>query len=130
MKSFFIHDDAKADLLEILRADPVAGGRIAAVLEEFESDPGLLEILTDHDHCAYESADVHISKWLEQWNKGRDLWRMKIWALEHRNQRYRIIYAYVIRTRRYYVLAVANRDFDYDDDHPISRRILAAYEDL
>ena len=48
-------------------------GRIAIVLEEPEGNPDLLDRLTQHDYGAHHSGDFHVSKWHEQWRKGRGL---------------------------------------------------------
>lgn len=99
-----------------------------ALLEQLEGDPDLLDRLTQHDYGAHNSADFHVSKWQEQWRQGRDLWRLKVWDLEDQGLRYRIVYAFVPGMQHYHVLAIAPRDFDYDKNHPISQRILRAYE--
>ncbi len=130
MFSLFIHDDASQDLRELCQTDPVSAGRIVALLEQISGDQGLLESLTDHDFGVRGSEDFHVSRWQRQWRQGHDLWRLKVWDLDQAGVRYRIIYAYLPGKRNYYVLAIAPRDFDYDEDHPIGRRILRAYQDL
>lgn len=130
MIALFIHDDAKADLLSLRNDDPKAAGRIIALLEQLEGDPDLLDRLTQHDYGAYGSADFHVSKWQKQYRKGRDLWRLKVWDLENAGIRHRVIYAFESKTHYYHVLAIAPREFNYDDDHIISRRIIRTYEEL
>ena len=130
MIALFVHDDAKADLLALRDSEPQAAGRILALLEQLEGDPDLLDRLTQHDYGAYGSADFHVSKWQEQWRKGRDLWRFKVWDLEEKGLHYRIVYAFEPRKQHYHVLAIVPREFDYDEKHPISQRILRAYEEL
>ncbi|MFB1488915.1 MULTISPECIES: hypothetical protein [unclassified Thiocapsa] len=90
----------------------------------------LLDRLTQHDYGAHRSADFHVSKWFEQWNKGRDLWRLKVWDLEDKGLRYRVVYAFAPKQHHYHVLAIAPRKFDYDSSHPFSQRILRAYQEL
>lgn len=63
-------------------------------------------------------------------SKGRDLWRLKVWDLEDKGLRYRIVYAFMPRDRHYHVLAIAPREFDYDDNHLLSQRIFRAYQEL
>ena len=130
MIALFVHDDAKADLLALRDSDPQAAGGILALLEQLEGDPDLLDRLTQHDYGAYGPADFHVSKWQSQWQKGRNLWRLKVWDLEEKGLRYRIVYAFEPRKQHYHVLAIAPREFDYDEKHPISQRILRAYEEL
>lgn len=130
MIALFVHNDAKADLLALRAKEPQAAGRILAILEQLEGDPDLLDRLTQHDYGAYGSADFHVSKWLEQWRKGRDLWRLKVWDLEEKGLRHRIVYAFEPGKQHYHVLAIAPREFNYDEKHPIAQRILRAYEEL
>lgn len=130
MPVLFVHDDAKTDLLELRETEPQAAGWILALLEQLEGDPDLLDRLTQHDYGACGTADFHVSKWQQQWRNGRDLWRLKVWDLEDKGLRYRIIYAFEPRANHYHVLAIAPREFDYDANHPIGQRILSAYEEL
>lgn len=130
MDSLRIHDDAAADLELLWEEAPVAAARIAVLLQELEGNQDLLDRLTQHDYGLHQSADIHISKWFEHWNKGRDIWRTKVWDLEDKGLMYRIIYAFMPSTHEYHVLAIAPRDFNYETDHPITKRILAAYESL
>ncbi len=130
MIALFIHNDATADLLALRRSDPKAAGRIMALLEQLQGDLDLMDRLTQHDYGAYESEDFHVSKWQEQYRKGRDLWRLKVWDLENTGTRFRVIYAFEPRTHHYHVLAIAPREFNYDKNHLISRRIIRAYEEL
>lgn len=59
-----------------------------------------------------------------------DLWRLKIWDLEKGRFNYRIIYAYQISNHCFHMLAVVHRDFNYEPNHPITKRILNDYSEL
>jgi mRNA-degrading endonuclease RelE of RelBE toxin-antitoxin system len=126
----FIHEDAAADLSKLRQTELQAAAKIVALLEELKGNPDLLDRLTQHDYGAYHTADFHVSKWEAQWRRGRDLWRLKVWVLEDQGLRYRIVYAFIPQKRHYHILAIAPREFDYDANHPISQRILRAYESL
>ncbi|MBK8508950.1 MAG: hypothetical protein IPL51_09965 [Candidatus Competibacteraceae bacterium] len=130
MVSLTISDDAKSDLKELLKTDGAAAGRIIALLQEIQSDADLMDRLTQHDFGACQTAEFHISKWNEQWRKGNDLWRLKIWDLEDQKLRYRIVYAFIPRRQKHVVLGVAPRSFNYDPRHELSIRILRAYQNL
>ena len=130
MIALFVHDDAKADLRALRKTEPQAAARIVALLEQLEGDPDLLDRLTQHDYGAHGLADFHVSKWQAQWQKGRDLWRLKVWDLEEKGLRHRIVYAFDSRKLHYHVLAIAPREFNYDEIHPIGQRIIRAYEEL
>lgn len=126
----YVHDDAVADLKSLWKREPQAATRIAVFLEELKGDQDLLDRLTQHGYGTHGYADFHISKWVEHWKKGRDLWRLKLWDLEDKGLKYRIVYAFIPNLQHYHVLAIAPREFDYDTNHPISQRILRAYENL
>ena len=130
MLSLYVHDDAAADLEALWESESQTAARITVLLAELEGNEDLLDRLTQHGYGVRGCADFNVSKWLEHWNRGRDLWRLKIWDLEEKGLQYRIIYAFVPHTQRYHILAIAPRDFNYETNHPISQRILRAYEDL
>ena len=100
MLSLCVHDDAVADLEALWESEPRAAARIVALLEELDGNKDLLDRLTQHHYGVRSRADFNVSKWLEHWNRGRDLWRLKIWDLEDKGLKYRIIYAFIPRTRR------------------------------
>ena len=130
MLHLFIHRDAVADLVALRAVDGRSAARILALLETLKDDPDLLDRLTQHEYGRGRVAEIHVSRWIEQWNKGRNLWRLKIWDLEGKGVRQRIVYAFEPTTGKHHVLGVVPREFNYDSDHPLSRRIFAAYDDL
>jgi mRNA-degrading endonuclease RelE of RelBE toxin-antitoxin system len=131
MVKLVIHADARGDIAKIRTSSPKAAARIIFALEEIlRDDQDLLDRLTQHDFGLYESAFLHVSKWLEEWTKGNNLWRFKLWDLERHGLPYRIIYAFYPIKQIILVLGVAHRSFNYDPNHPIARRILDAYHDL
>lgn len=133
MYKLFVHQDAEGDLEQLWADDPTAAARIGVLLEEcegtedLEANQDLLDHLTIHN---FGDAAINVSKWLEHWNKGANLWRLKLWGLETRGMRYRIIYAFVPGKRHYHVLAIAPRDFNYESNHELTKRILRAYAEL
>lgn len=130
MISLFVHDDANDDLEALWDTEPKAAARIAALLAELKGDPDLLDRLTQNFYGTPGRSKFNVRKWEEHWNKGKDLWRLKIWDLEDKGLKYRIIYAFIPITKHHYILAIAPRDFDYETSHPISQRLLRAYEEL
>lgn len=126
----FVHVDAETDLEKLWAVAPKAAARIGVLLEELKGNQDLLDRLTQHDFGDHRSADFHVSKWLDLWNKGKDLWRLKVWDLEDKGLRYRVVYAYLPGKSQYHVLGIVSREFDYDPRHELSRRIIAAYENL
>ena len=132
MYKISLHDDAKADLQTILDSDAVSARRIAAVLQEIEGNQDLLDCLTQHEYGRNHTAPFNVSKWLEFWKKNQDIWRLKIWDLEDKGLRYRIVYAYIRGKKDYRVLAIVPRsNINYDDPNdPLFERIHAAYKEL
>lgn len=130
MFSLFIHDDAEYDLEKLWEEAPVAAARITVLLEELEGNQDLLDRLTQHDFGDYHTADFHVSKWIEQWKKGNDLWRLKVWSLEDRGLQHRVVYAFVPQKSHYHIVGIVPRNFNYDTSHPLTKRILVAYENL
>lgn len=130
MLRLLLHEDARRDLAAIKLEAPRLALRLATLLQELSSDEALLEMLTAHDFGSDRRAGFQVSRWQEHWGRGKDLWRLKFWELEDQGIPYRVIYALKRGTGNHYVLAIVNRDFNYDFNHLITRRILRAYDDL
>jgi len=125
-----IHKDAEQDLDDLAIAQPKLAARLAVLLQEISADTRLIDMLTVHGFGLDERAPFDVSKWQAHWKEGRDLWRLKFWELEHQGLPYRVIYALKRGTGDHHVLAIVSRDFDYDPNHPTTRRLLQAYDDL
>lgn len=121
---------AKQDLLTIATDDPDTESEIAAVLQELKGNQQLLDALTLKDFGRAREAPFHVDKWSAQQQKGRNIWRLKIWELEDMGIQYRVVYALDPRISRYFILAVLHRDFDYDEKNPRVRQLLATYDRL
>lgn len=130
MYRLYVHRDAVGDLNRLWQTSETAAARIVVLLEELQGNQDLLDRLTQHDFGVDRSETFHVSKWFEHWNKGKDLWRLKLWDLEAAELRYRVVYAYAPGIRQYNVLAIAPRSFGYEKNHPLTRRILRAYANL
>lgn len=131
MLSLSIHEDAVIDLRALKVSYPKAMAKILATLEQIQADPNLIDKLTEDRFGEDEDELISIRRWVSQWVLGDNLWRMKIWGLEENGLRFRILYAYEPRQLRFHVLAVVRRaDFNYEPDHPITKRILATYRKL
>lgn len=130
MYTLTVHTDAIADLETLWEGAEDAAASITALLQEIQGDQELLDALTVHDFGANRSAEFHVSKWLEFWKKGTDLWRLKVWSLEAKGLPYRVVYAYEIGRQRYHVLGVFHRDFNYDLTDPRTQRVQNAYSNI
>lgn len=125
-----MHPDAASDLRQLMVTDKFAAAKVAALLQQAKHDPKIIDSLLDHNFGADQAQPYHVSKWLHFWNTGYNIWRLKIWLIPRGSLRYRIVYAYQPSTLQYHVLAIVHRDFDYQTDHEITQRILAAYRSL
>lgn len=106
--------------------------RIMALLQEIKgSQSELRDLTTDH----FYTDDYEVGKYLEFWNAGADLWKMKIFEFNDRRNAwdlipYRVLYAYDVRDSTFRVLGILPRSFNYDKDHELTKRILASYSEL
>jgi len=126
--SLVLHDDAVRDLDELWdtgRED--AASLVEVFLEQAKVDQGLLERLSDR---RYRGRGVDVQSFEAFWPKGYNLYRLKLASLQDLGLPYRVLYAFDPRIRRYYVLGVVHRDFDYKQDAPRTQRVLAAYRAL
>src|ERR1700694_2750791 len=105
MYRLVIHDDANADLDQLWIDNPLAAALVLATLQECQADQRLLDSLLVHDYGKDRSEEIHVSKWLQLYRQGKDLWRLKVWELEDQGVMYRIIYAYIPGKRVFHVLA-------------------------
>jgi hypothetical protein len=130
-----VHDDATSDLRAIRTTDPKAFASLFALIQQLKADPDLSKKLLDHGYGSDRGDAFSISKWLGIFQK-LPAWRLKFWELERKSLRYRILYVYVWRERKFYVMAIIKREeFDYDDPaNPIrlrvARRCAAEFPDL
>lgn len=126
--------DAQNDLKSMVgknENDKKYAMHLLALLSELKADQNLLSSMLDHK---YENKSFNVSKFQAFW-RDRDVWRLKIfeWDFTRNVKRtipYRVIYAYDIKCVTFRILAVVHRDFNYEDDHPITQRILKAYSQL
>jgi hypothetical protein len=125
-----IHKDAKVDLDLIWESDPDAAATIEALLQEAKTNRELLESFTCQDFGAFGVEPHHVTRWVEQQRKGRNLWRLKVWELEVQTPLYRVIYAFHPQKHIHYVLGVFDRNFNYDENDARTKRVLAIYDRL
>ena len=135
MYELIVGDEASQDLEDILEIMPVAGYRLAALLEEISGSQDILERLAwDHyggkPHNPEAGATMSIAKWLGPYRRGKNIWRLRDFVLSRLGHEYRIIYAFIPSKDLYYVLAIVERAFDYESAHPTTQRIFASYDRL
>lgn len=125
-----IHEDAEGDLEALYEADPDAAAEIVTMLEEIEGDQKLLSSLLDHGFNHATEPLFNVTKFVECWRKGEDIWRIRSMDFRTAAPKYRVLYAYLPTSRAFHVLGVVPRSFNYDAADPFTKRIRAAYADL
>ena len=130
MSNIKLHKSALADLELVWESDPASAAVIEALLQEAKANAAILDTFTIHKFGANYVEPYQVSRWAEQQAKGRNLWAIKIWELEDKWPKYRIVYAFHPQTHVHYVLGVFTRDFNYDEADDRTQRILAVYERL
>ncbi len=135
MYELIVSDDAAGDLERLLLEKRTVAIRIIALLEQLSCDQDLLDRLTQDGYGGspkrpVRGAVINIGKWISAQKKGLNLWRMRDFELSRQGHEYRVIYAYNPSKEQYLVLAVVERDFDYDESHSITQRIFATYNRL
>ncbi len=120
-----VHNDAVQDLQEIRTKNPLAFGRIVALIQELTTDPRLVDKLLDHNFGADGRGTVSVMKWIKAWRANVPVRRLKFWDLEKTGLKYRLLYIYNWPDKSYNIMAIVARDeFDYDDPaHPIRLRV-------
>ena len=135
MYELIVGDEATQDIEDILLEKPVAGYRLATMLDEISGSQELLEKLSwdqygGKPHAPEKGATLSVAKWLGPYRKGKNIWRLRDFELSRLGHEYRIIYAYIPSKDLYYVLAVVHRAFDYEPTHPVTQRVFATYDRL
>jgi hypothetical protein len=128
--SIALHDDAVDDLDRIYEHDEDAAADIEAFLEEARNNQHTLDSLTRNGYVDYGNCPYNVKAWQAAKRIRLNLWRIRLLWLTGDADRYRVVYAFHPVELRYYVLGIVDREFDYDLSHPISQRILNAYENL
>ncbi|MBP5948221.1 MULTISPECIES: hypothetical protein [unclassified Pseudomonas] len=135
MYELIVGDDATGDLEEILEENAPAAYRLGVFLQELGCDQDLLEKLSwdqygGKPHLPELGATFSVSKVYSLYRTGKNIWRLRDFELSKEGFEYRIIYAYIPSKDLYFVLAVVERAFNYDPNHPVTQRVLDAYKQL
>lgn len=128
--SLVVHDQAADDIEQLWQEKPDVAADIGVFLEELSGNQDLLDRLSSNKYFQTADPSFSVEVWSSQRSNKRNLWRLKRVHIGGNVAQYRVIYAFHPKQFRYYVLGVVHRDFNYDQNHPISRRIIAAYDEL
>ncbi|MBP8218122.1 MAG: hypothetical protein KAX48_00680 [Aeromonas sp.] len=140
MYELIIHDDATADLRSMMERNRSAAIKLARFLQELRGDQDLLDRLTQNgfggrpNAPSPKQARFNTGIWVAAQDQGMNLWRMRHFEVLD----YRVIYAF-FAPETYTVLGIVEKAehgnpdderFDYELDHPITKRIKKAYQAL
>jgi mRNA-degrading endonuclease RelE of RelBE toxin-antitoxin system len=130
--SIAVHDDAALDIDKIYLVDEDAAADIEVFLEEAQLNQKILDSLTINKYVTHEALPYpyDVKELIELKKKKLNIWRVRLLQLNSAARDYRIIYAFNPPEMRYYVLGVVHRQFNYDITHEITKRIVAAYDNL
>jgi mRNA-degrading endonuclease RelE of RelBE toxin-antitoxin system len=104
-----------------------AAAFITAFLQEAKNNQTILDKLSVHRH---QDNSIDVQRFQTYWQKGKNLWRLKLVSLMDFGLPYRIIYAFDHRIKTYFILGIVNRDFEYDEKDPRTQRIISIYDKL
>ncbi len=124
---------AEQELDNLWEQDENAAADIETALEEISSNPLIFNHLSDkkYRHIGKPGqADFESQAFEALYRKGLNLFRLKFWDVNGAVINYRVIYAHHPQADCFYILAVVNRDFNYDITHPIVQRVRRDYDSL
>ena len=128
--SIVVHGDACADIDALWETDEDAAADIETFLDEARHNQDTLDSMTRQGYVSYGDYPYDVKEWKEAKRQRYNLWRLRLLYLKNAAANHRIVYCFHPIENRYYVLGIVEREFDYDINHPKSRRILATYDAL
>ena len=135
IKPFLLmHTAARAELLGFLNGNHGANRDNAALinvlLKEIANNALLFSRLINTDHVSFTGILGDAVPFAEVKRLGENVWRLKIQKAPNKPP-LRVIYAYLVKPKKYFVLAVVERKYyNYELTHPITVRIRAVYAQL
>ena len=122
-----IHPNARSDILALRAKDQDAAAVIVVLLEQLQSDPNVVDLLTTKGDSNAHGEKLNVKPWVTAKSE-RNLWRLRV--LETPATEYRVFYGYHWQTRQMCVLGVAHKsDIDYDDHSSgFAARVLADWK--
>lgn len=95
---------------------------------QLEESPGLLdELCMEKRHVAHDPS-FQVKRFKHMWNQGYTIYTLKVWPEYGREIHYRDLYAHHPQKDIYYILAVMQRDIDYESDKDFIGRLISEYE--
>lgn len=121
---------AEKDLDLLYMQDEDAAADIDVLLETLDEGPDWLwRITRPEGYRHYGEPQFDVVKFEEFWKKNFNLFRIKPLHVNHAKG-YRVLYACNYHTDTIHILAVVNREFKYDAEHQIVKRVVQDYRQL
>lgn len=129
------HDDIGLDLERLDSIDPEIVDQAGAAIQQLMDDPLLVDDLLRNGYGGTPSnptrgATFNVRAWGVAQQRGLNLWAIRDFELSRKGFEFRIVYAVFPHCEQIYILAIVEREWNYDLSHPVSRRVIATYRDL
>ena len=130
MINVLISQAAKDDLDKIWDVDEDSAAEIETALEEISNDRRLADGLSEIRFRNTGTPSFEVDAFQALWRTGLNILRLKFWDWTGGLVPYRVLYAYHPQANTCYVLAVVQRNFNYETSHPIVARVCDDYKRL
>lgn len=130
MASLEFTQDADDEMERLYTVDPDAVDLIDVLVEQLVETPGLLDSLCAEKRHVAHRPSFQVKRFQELWRKKYTIYILKIWPEDGPALGYRVLYAHHPQKNAYYVLAIMDRDINYEADPHLIQRLCDAYENL
>ncbi len=129
MTTVHLDRDAAEDLRLLRSTDRKGAIGVLAFIQELTGSPSLALRLLDKgtDFVWGAKGTFDVTPFSYFYRRGYDVWRIKFTVAPHGQSRYRILYAYDIQSRDFYILAIMARKTNYEQDTLFVERLKKAY---
>ncbi len=129
------HDDIVQDLERLESISSEIVDLVSATIQQLMEDPDLADDLLRNGYGGTpknpaRGAIFNVRTWGDAQRQGLNLWAIRDFELSRSGFEFRIVYAVFPKDELIYLLAIVEREWNYDLSHPTSRRIFNTYRDL
>lgn len=130
MPELIVEPHAEADLDELFESDPDTAAIIDVLLDEIFGNEELIQLLCTDRANRREDPAFDNERFIELWNDGYTIYRLKIWDMDGALINHRALHAYDGRSDCTHILGILHRDYAYDTAHEKVRRCVGDYESI
>ncbi|MFM2465127.1 hypothetical protein P0D87_15905 [Paraburkholderia sp. RL17-368-BIF-A] len=128
MSQLIVEPNAESDLDELFETDPDAAAIIDVLLDEIYGDEELIQLLCANRTARLEDPAFNNERFIELWDAGYTIYRLKIWDMDGGLLDQRVLHAYDGRSACTHILGILHRDYAYDTAHEKVRRCVEDYD--